>query len=71
LIAEKANNGVVCVSDIRYHVTDGGQVVDSKTDLYLYVVDGSTNQVLTPDEVRALLGEELIRTIGIEAITVY
>ena len=70
MISKAANWGTVCISDMKYHITSNGAIDRTRTDVYLYVVDGGRKRVLTPDEVRALLGEELLRTLGIESITV-
>lgn len=47
-----------------------GVILNHRSDLRLYVVDGASKRVLTAEEVLALLGEEFLRSIGIEAIAV-
>jgi len=47
-IASYAHYGIVCVRDVRYHVSQAGAVDQTKTDIFLWVIDGGSFEVIPP-----------------------
>ena len=48
---KKVTDKVVVIDDIRYHVNSASGLRRDMTDMFIHVVDSSTNQIMPPEEV--------------------
>jgi hypothetical protein len=46
-VAYHSNNGSVCIDAVKYHVSPDGTVNYDQTDIFLYVINGSSGMIVT------------------------